>query len=321
MPLLKHIRYYKLMYLLAIILLSVSINVVAQIDSSYIRPFDEDFSTRSYFINRIKGFGNNKNAMYNINAPTAIGIGISWKDYSFAFSHGFDILRDKHKGKTKSLEFQYHGYKRKYVYDISLHRHKGFYSESQNNSRAILYPDMQVNMYGGAFMWIFNNKKFSYRAAFNLSEQQLKSAGSFQLGGSVYYTKIKLDRTSSYENLQLGLMGGYAYTRVLSKYWYITGSASVGVNIGNEPNLVFNDKVNLYPILNNRFAAGYNRESWSFIFSSYFNRMYLIIGKNDRISMNDAKFQITILKRFNWDNKFVNKTMIKVKNELNRFGL
>lgn len=314
--------YYKLICLFIFLQVAIFTTVTAQVDSSYIVPFKEDFSARIYFINRIKGLENNKKEMYNINAPTAIGIGISWQDYSLSFGHGWSVLSKKNKGKTKTLEFEYHGYKRKYVYDVSLHKHKGFYkTESLNDNIISLHPDMRVNLYGGSFMWIFNNKKFSYKAAFNQSERQLKSAGSFQLGSSLYYSKIKSDTNNDFENLQFGIIGGYAYTWVLNKDWYITGSSSIGLNIGNTPNHFFQKKLNVYPTLNNRFAAGYNHDNWSFVFSSYFNRMHFVLNRDDRVSMNDAKLQMTIVKRFDWDNKFVNNTLNKGKKILNRFGL
>lgn len=183
-------------------------------------------------------------------------------------------------------------------------------------------------MYGGTFQWVFNNKKFSYKAAFNQNERQLKSAGSFLLGAAVYYTKLNTDTlqllpdmNSLHENIQFGITGGYAYSWVLGKSWFVTGSLDLGVNLGhNNPKQIFNEKMKIYPTLNSRIAAGYNLDSWSFGLSSYYNRVYLFIDGKDNLSVNEFNIQLTFIKRFNWGNKFVNKTLNETKQKLDRFG-
>lgn len=316
-------------------ILQINTSISAQIDSTYIRSFEHDFSARSYFINKLTGFqktSENKdlNETFRINAPTAIGAGAAWKSFSFGFSYGVSFMRDKNRGKTNSLEFQYHGYKRKFAYDISLQQHKGFYNEEMRpDGTFIIYPDVKINMYGGSFLWVFNNKKFSYKAAFNQNERQIKSAGSFQLGASMYYSKIKTDSTELFagmekvhENIQFGAIGGYAYTWVLGQRWFLTGSASLGVNIGNNyPSRLFKKKMEVYPTFNNRFAAGYNINSWSFGLSSYYNKTYLFFDGKESLSINDISMQITLIKRFHWGNKFVNKTLQDTQKKLDRIGI
>lgn len=306
----------------------------AQIDSSYIKPFDHDFAVRWYFGNKITAFDielpDGIEKTYGVNAPTSIGVGVSWKDYSFAFSKGFDFLRDKQMGKTNSLEFQYHGYKRKFAYDIYLQHHNGFYDEDvKSDGTYELFPDVSLNMYGGSFLWVFNNKRFSYKAAFSQNERQLKSAGSFQLGASAFYTRIKSDSTEIFrkidklhQNLQFGINGGYAYTWVLGRRWTITMSMILGAHIGNNtPQHFFKERMEVYPYLNNRFAATYNMQSWSFGVSSYFNQVSLFVGEKENMNMNDVNMQITFIKRLHWGNKYVNDRLNQTKRTLKRFGL
>lgn len=325
-------------YFLFILLSLFAVEVSAQIDSTYIGPLNHDFSVRTYFVNKITGFsvqtGNDDvpDREFRINAPAAIGVGAAWKSYSFSFSQGFNSLRNKDKGKTSSLEFQYHGYKRKFAYDILLQQHKGVYLENRNSDATYqIYPDVRLSMYGGSFLWVFNNKKFSYKAAFNQSERQIKSAGSFQLGGSVYYSTVRSDSTElfdngqkSYKNLQFGVTGGYAYTWVLSRRWFLTASGAAGLNLGsNHPNRFFEETLKVYPSFNGRFAAGYNIRSWSFGASVHLNKIYILFGekKKESLSMNDLNMQVAIVKRFNWGNPFVNKTLNQTKQKLERYGL
>lgn len=322
----------RLLFLLPILL--SSLNVYSQVDSTYISSFNQDFSARSYIATKISGLDKMTKQeyiglIYRINAPAGIGIGASWKNYSFAFSRRIWFLRDPEKGKTNSLELQYYGYRRKFAYSLSLQQHTGFYNEIMNSDGAYTtYPKMKLHMYGGTFQWVFNNKKFSYKAAFNQNERQLKSAGSFLLGAAVYYTKLNTDTLklfynmeSLHENIQFGITGGYAYSWVLGKSWFVTGSLDLGVNLGhNNPKQIFNEKMKIYPTLNSRIAAGYNLDSWSFGLSSYYNRVYLFIDGKDNLSVNEFNIQLTFIKRFNWGNKFVNKTLNETKQKLDRFG-
>ena len=332
LPLTEHIR-----VIIIVLFLLPATAVSAQIDSSYIRKFEQDFAVRVYFGTKLTGFdiGNNdykERHSYRTNTPTAIGIGIAWKDWSTSFSHSFSGLRDKKKGRTESLDFRHHGYRRKFVYDIALQQHKGLYRQNDDNSDVYnLYPDIQINMYDGALMWIFNNKRFSYKASFSQNELQMKSTGSFHLGTSVHYSRIRTDSSElfagmkkNYENLQFGVSGGYAHSWIFENGWFITASASLGLNLGNNyPKRLFKEKIEIYPLLNNRVAAGYNYKSWIFSFSSYYNRTYLFFDKKNDVSinMNDVNLQLSITRRFDWGNKFVNSTLQKTKSKLDQFGL
>ncbi len=316
-------------------LLLLDINLLAQIDSTYISPFNQDFSVRSYITAKMAGLDKmtqqgHSGFIYRINAPVGIGVGASWKSYAFAVSRRVSFLRDPKKGKTNSLEFQYYGYRRKFAYSLSLQQHTGFYNELSNRDGSyITYPKMKIHIYGGTFQWVFNNKKFSYKAAFNQNERQLKSAGSFLLGVAAYYTKLSTDTVklfsemkSIHENIQFGMTGGYAYSWVLDKSWFVTGSLDVGVNLGhNNPDRVFSEKMHIYPTLNSRIAIGYNLDSWSIGFSSYFSRVYLFINGRDNLSVNEFNMQLTLIKRFDWGNKFVNNTLNETKHRLDRMGL
>jgi hypothetical protein len=83
--------------------------------------------------------------------------------------------------------------------------------------------------------YIFNNKKFSYPAAFTFNERQKKSAGSFTVGGGWLLFNLKSDTglvpgalfpdsnsTFNFDKITLSCiygMGGYAYTFVI-RNWY-----------------------------------------------------------------------------------------------------
>lgn len=311
----------------------ISINMTGQIDSTYIRPFEQAFSAKTYIVDKSASFekmtdeGTAKEFTYKTNKPISLGIGVAWKDFSLSFGYGFDIFRDKKKGKTNSLEFQHHWYGRKWMYDFFLQQHKGFYNSERNkNKEYTLYPDIKMNMYGGTLQYVFNNKKFSYKAAMNQTEKQLKSAGSALMGISLYYSQVQTDTTVLFEgmskkhkNLQFGVSGGYVYTWVIKKNWFVSGAATVGVSMGNNnPQHFFSTKMKVYPSVNSRFALGYNAHSWSIGGSVLYNKVYLFFDKNESLSMNNLNFQLTFIKRFDWNNIFVNNVLNKTNDTVKK---
>lgn len=129
------------------------------------------------------------------NNPPNIGLGFSMNNtiVNVSYGQGFNFMRDKEKGKTKALDLQIHNYGKKFTFDVFIQRYRGFYAEDESGNVLALYPDLKIRQYGAYGQYIFNNKKFSYRAAFNQNEKQLKSAGSFLIGGGVYFSKIESD--------------------------------------------------------------------------------------------------------------------------------
>lgn len=163
---------------------------------------------------------------------------------------------------------------------------------------------------------VFNNKKFSYKAAFNQNERQLKSAGSFLLGGGVYFTKISSDSSfvhktrNSLRNFQFGVSGGYAYTWAINKRWFASGSATVGANFGTERiNDFGKQKIEIYPTFFPRIATGYNKEKWSLGLSYINNLIFSSFSEstNSNVGLSSGNFQIAYIWRFDsnpfWDKK------------------
>ena len=247
----------------------------SQNDSSYIKPYNQKYSIQVFsekkFIflgDKIKG---EYDKMYMPNNPVNLGLGLSIRNtiLSFSYGYGFDFTRSKHKGKTESFDFQYHYYNRKITVDAYLQDYKGFYiNDDDKDSFFGLAPDLQMKYYSLFSQYVFNGNKFSYKAAVNQSEKQIKSVGSFLLGGGIYYTKIKSDSSFVYKDkndmhsLQVGVSFGYAYTWVINPKVYISGSVTGGVSIGNQYG---KNTLTAFGNVQPRFFAGYVRDKWSLI--------------------------------------------------------
>lgn len=112
----------------------------------------------------------------------------------------------------------------------------------------IPFGGLEFRAFGALAFYIFNYSKFSYAAAYNLSNYQLRSAGSWMLGltGTFYdcdfdftrlpdqikdSSKIPIDSYSLDYN-SVNVMGGYSYNWVMNKHFLlnITALPSAGIS-------------------------------------------------------------------------------------------
>jgi len=283
----------------------------AQVDSLYIGSFERKASVKAFlakkFLSLVHDIDDNNERVYMPNNPLDLGLGLSINNtvLSFGYGYGFSFLRDKKRGKTSSVDFQFHNYGRKYTFDFFYQKYKGFYmEEDHNNSDFELCPDLRINQYGLYGQYVFGGKKFSYKAAFDQSEKQIRSAGSFILGGGVYYTTISSDSSfilndkRNFKNFQFGVSAGYAYTWVINRYLYLSGSVSAGINFGNETiNRIGKDKLEVYPTCFPRLSVGYNRDNWSVGFSYLSNITFPSSSKDSNVTLISGNFQFTYIRR------------------------
>ena len=287
----------------------------AQRDSTYIAAFKQEFSAGIYsyyqFMMLTHTVEDNKSITYIPNSPIGFGLSVSYKNFSLSGGMGFNFLRDSDLGQTKVIDWQYHYYGRKFIFDLFLQNYKGFYTHREEDNAIVLHPDIKIAQYGLFGQYIFNNKKFSYRAAFSQSERQLKSAGSFQLGGGFYYnqvsssTSLTINEQNRLENYQLGLIGGYVYTWVIKKDFLAALGLSAGLNFGTE-NLKM-ERIEISPNLLPRASIGYIGDNWSLGLSFVINRTY--VSRNEDLNMvfNTGYAELSFVRRFDKGPKFLRK--------------
>ncbi len=285
---------------------------IAQVDSTYIIPFEQELSMGIYsyyqYTMLTHEISDKKSIVYKPNSPMGMGLSVAYKSFSLSGGMSFDFMRDKKRGKTKAIDFQYHYYGRRFIIDLFLQNYKGFYTD--DDKVLLMYPDIRLTQYGLYGQYVFNHKKFSYQAAFNQSEQQLKSAGSFQLGGGFYYNRVSSDSSlvmygkNDLNNYQISISGGYAYAWVIKKRYLISAGMSFGLNFGIE-NTRDSKKVEVSPSMFPRISAGYNGKNWSLGLSFVMNRMY--VAHNDELKMffDTGYAQIAFIKRFDMTPKFL----------------
>ena len=170
-----------------------------------------------------------------------IGVYFGWRWLFLGWAVDADGLYGKKNGKKRGREFDLSLYSSKLGVDIfykrtgnsyKIHKITGFsdriptdYSEDFNG--------LKVKMKGLNLYYIFNNRRFSYPAAFSQSTNQRRSAGSFITGFSVSAHNLDFDYTQlppiiqetmnpgmkvnhiKYTNISLNF--GYAYNWVFAR--------------------------------------------------------------------------------------------------------
>jgi len=235
---------------------------------------------------------------YRTNSKLNLGGGFTYKAITLNLSYGFNFLNpDKGRGDTKGLDLQLHVYARKFAIDILGAFLRGYYLDPKDKNGLNLSdyykrPDLHRNIVGISFYRVVNSDKFSFRAAFNQKDWQTKSAGSLLYGAETHYGIVNADSafvpsaaSTTYPQaginkinfLSIGPSIGYAYTLVLSRHFFITGSAiaSANLNISSEENGgTTKQKVKVLPGGNYKGALGYNSSSWSITAALMGNALY-----------------------------------------------
>jgi len=279
-----------------------------QVDSTYIGSFQRDFSIKTYIYQKSTSLAyevDNIETNYRPNSPMGIGLGINYKNFSLTGGRTFSAFRDKEKGRTELLDLQYHYYGRKFIADVFFQNYKGFYVMEGEKDRVIrLYPDIKLAQYGLSGQYVFNNKRYSYRAAFHQRERQIKSTGSFHIGGGAYYNYLSGDESlvanhqNQISNYQVGISGGYAHTFVIQRSFFIAIDLSVGINLGAERFSDLLKSPDVTPNLFPRAAVGYNRETWSVSINGVMNRLYVLRSKEADIMFDTGRVNVNFTKRF-----------------------
>ncbi len=307
-------RLFRALFICIVVAFSSVSTVRAQVDSMYIASFEEEMSLGTYFYYQYTNLAYSRKGgevvNYRPNSPIGIGLSFSYKNFSIGAGMGVKPLRSKERGDTKALDLQYHYFGRSFMADLFFQQYKGYYTI--DNTEITLYPDIGVVQYGLHAEYVFNHKKFSYPAAFNLSERQLKSAGSFHLGGGFYYNKIRSDSTLAmsgrtvFKSQQLSITGGYGYNWVITNRFHVAASLSVGVNFGTEK-LKPIERIEITPTFLPRVAAGYDGNGWSVGVWYVLNSMYVNRYNSLDMAFNTGYAQVTLIKRFDKAPKFLKK--------------
>jgi hypothetical protein len=257
---------------IAIMSLVAVVNAYAQSDVQIdARPTSKYDSTRSIYIQsfpdhffiwpvmkqrrlefRIEEVPTSENKLiYRPNRPYSLGMGV----YIFelvleltaslpASSHSEEIY-----GESRARDLQLNVFGKKWGLDLYRQKYDGFYVVDPNktvppDTPYPQRPDIYTRNTYGTISYTFNSKKFSLRSAYNFTERQLKSSGSFLLFGTLNGFKTRGDSAllgSEYQSqfgadakimdirtTHLGVAPAYSYSLIHNKGLFINGLLALG---------------------------------------------------------------------------------------------
>jgi hypothetical protein len=301
--------------------------ILLQYDTAYYESYTQKVTGRVYFSRKFTSlqFRNaDKKYAFNYlpNTTLNFGVGATYRWTTLNLAYGFAFLNpDLGRGKTKYLDLQFHSYGRKFMVDVFGQFYKGFYlSEKEfriGNESYYRRPDLHVNLIGASSQYVLNHRRFSYRSSFLQNEWQKKSAGTFLIGLEAYVGWMKADSSivpaalskdeigvapDRIRFLELGPNVGYAYTFVLEKHFFLTGSASVSFDLGTR---VLKDDIDKEPVggvsVNSflRFVGGYNSDIWSIAALYITDNVSLPAGgSSKKIFLNTGNYRLNFAYRF-----------------------
>lgn len=319
-------------------------------DRRYIEDHTKDLTVRAFATTKFSRFligqnGKGEFLPFASNDNLNIGAGFNWRflGMNLGFKMPFVNNDDKKFGKTRSFDLQSFLYFRKLQVDLYAQAYNGMYVSrpkatyySEIDNKYPYRPDLRTRNFGINAQYIFNNRRFSYRAAFVQNEYQKKSAGSFMVGGGIYHFRAKADSAfipynvtfiddfwdDNYNRTAVTCLAaniGYAYTAVIKKHFFVTGSinAGPGLNYTQRRDAITKDVTGgLDYQLNGtlRLAAGYN--SSKYFAGVQYIRLMNRTGISEPATWQQAEtgsFRVTIAKRFKLNKKFEKKVLERIE--------
>ncbi|BDC97748.1 hypothetical protein PEPS_00290 [Persicobacter psychrovividus] len=314
-------------------------------DSSFITDYSKAWTFRFLMENKFNQFlvfnhdrESDQSLLYEPTPHLNLGFGFNhnWLGVNTSFSvPSIDrVMNNENEINTSMFDIQVNVYDVKLVGEFRLQRYKGYYinhfgwklpniigGHNGENFR-LAYPNLTTNSFTGNLSYIFNWKQFSYRASYIQTQRQLKSAGSWMAGISYFANSIYNDgdgilggTTIDFPEMNfqksvtfgIGLMGGYGYTYVLKKNFYISLTMMPGISynytkltyIEDEPTI---DEYRFGLAGVGRFSIGYNKASYFFGLHSalQWNAVFYDTAGLNNIN---GSFRFVVGKRFNWQLK------------------
>ncbi len=317
-------------------------------DTLYVKSYSRELTGRIFLSQKytsilVPGTSTIPSFRYRPNTTLNLGVGITYQSLTFNLAYGIPgINNDKERGTTRYADLQAHIYGRRIVADFFGQFYNGYYLTPKDYVVGYpgyyIRPDIKVRMIGTSAYYVFNNRKFSYRAALLQNEWQTRSAGTFLLGGDAYYGVINSDstlvplsmidqfpqgRVKRMRFINIGPGGGYAYTFVYKRNWFATGSLTVNIPIDivkEQTALEEKNDISLSPNFIIRVAAGYNSRRWSYT-ASFVNSIVTAEGiyNNNAYRISTGNYRLTVARRFTLNRK-ARKTIEPVENMLPSTG-
>jgi len=222
--------------------------------SKYIEQFDDKFFIWPVVKKRSLSFDVNtrdagsEKINYKPNSSFSAGLGMYLFEIGAELTFSIPVSEKNLStyGSTETREFHANFLGNGWGMDIFRQKYDGFYFPVQSGSNTpdviVKRPDIKLTNTGINGIYVFDKKRFSLKSAYNYSERQTKSAGSFILTGNLNTFRLTADSVilgnqagssspgSGFELMRyttLSLAGGYTYTLVYRSF-FLNGALSIG---------------------------------------------------------------------------------------------
>ncbi|MDQ2753713.1 MAG: DUF4421 domain-containing protein [Bacteroidota bacterium] len=257
-------------------------------------------STKLHFNTR-RSRGNTANFFSNNGLFSGVYLNYNWLILGYGITVPF-TSRDKNVKDFKSYRLRLRSYYYGWGVEGSIDSYKGLLSQSFRN-RYIPVDGVRYITLGANVFHVFNYKKYSYNAAQYLSQQQLKSSGSFLLHIHPAYYALGLQTSTSpvSDSVQKFLRGnprwltvtgsaGYGYNKVWDEGKWIV-SPIVEAGLGGLYKFGYRRKLKPAALFNASLVAGYSgSKNYIYIIAeTYHNANF--VGTS---VFTDNRFRVTI---------------------------
>lgn len=174
------------------------------------------------------------------NSKATLSLGVGYQGFLLSLA----LNPAKLMGKYNDYELNFNCYRRNFGFDVIYHDAKNFTGwYDQEGMERVELPDgmlhvqtLNVNAY-----YAFNNRRFSYPAAFSQSYIQRRSAGSFLLAASGMGQRATLDWEDGQKlkMTNIGIGAGYGYNFVPHQGWLLHISALPTFIVYNNASMTF----------------------------------------------------------------------------------
>jgi len=269
-----------------------------------------------------------------------LGLAFNYKWLGLGFSLGLPSGKesDSTKGKTQKFDIQLNVYSKRFVVDALYQRYKGFHianpGDFYNWDTTSVFPQlpsMQISSLGVSAYYIFNYKKFSYKAAYVRNEVQNKSAGSLLVGpffnrdggntvNGFVPSSLPSDVQDSFDvdyfsSISYGLAVGYTYSVVLKNKFFMNFSLVPGLGVKNiKTNLNGKERASTNGLagrVSYRFALGYEHQ-WFLLGLTAYGTQGNIVINNFEFKPGGGMFRLFVARRLD--------IVRKKKNPLNKLS-
>ncbi len=208
-------------------------------DSTYIQTYPEDLqavTSVAFHQSNISIKANNTTSLDYEQTATVISTRVQFDKWGMGLSVPTRLLNGK--SNSSSFGFQLQLFPKSMMINAGIQRMKGFHKVNLDNSDVEAFygnrQDVQLlHMYLNP-IYVFCRNKYSLRSSLQLTERQLKSHGSFLAALRIEYLRLKSNSDlieeeqlnnvlSNYVFRQNGIEGGYTYTQVLAKNFFVSG--------------------------------------------------------------------------------------------------